>query len=389
MNAQNNLSTQQFDTIKQDLQKVIVDAQQKFNLVGLSAAFLLSGQLIPFALTTGKTSIENGKSVGSTTLFQIGSITKTFTAVLIMKAINEKHLSFDDKLDKFFPEYILWKNITIGEMLNHASGIFDYIYSKDPNDWRVTLSEFKHKIWDAKFLVNIAYQHTVKFSIATKTEYSNTNYVLLGMILEKITHKSIDNLMFELIQHANLHHTYYLPKECPKSLEQQMTHGYAFHDVTGALSTQNGSIWHAAGAMVSSPEDLVYWMHILFTTNLINGLSITHYLRLKNTVGEKGIEYDCGLMCMNTPEGVVWFSPGSTAAYLSGMVYVPCLDLYFAYSTNTSPAKGYHEFIMMQIIRLMNGNEDYQKILHANYQVPAYCSQIKPAKKFMFQVPWC
>jgi len=251
MNPQNNLSEQQLNIIKQDLDKVILDAQEQFNLVGLSIAVLLPNQKIPLTLTTGKTLIDGREPITPASLFQVGSITKTFTAVITAKAINAKYLSLDDKLDKFFPEYPLWKNITVGELLNQTSGIFDYIDSKD---WWHKIFVSGDKIWDAKSLVNIAYQYPVKFTAGTGWAYSNTNYVLLGLILEKVTHKSMDDLMSELIQNANLQNTYYLPGTYPEKIVQQMAHGYGFYDTTYDMTTQNGSIWHAAAAMISSPE---------------------------------------------------------------------------------------------------------------------------------------
>ena len=385
--TQNNLSEQELTTIKQDLHKVISDTQQQFNLIGLSASVLLPNQQMPLTLTTGKSLIDDGKPITPASLFQIGSITKTFTAVIAARAINEKYLSLDDNLGKFFPEYPQWKNITIGELLNQTSGIFDYIDSKD---WWHNLFISGDKIWDAKSLVNIAYQYPVKFPAGTNWAYSNTNYVLLGLILEKVTHKSMDDLMLQLIQNANLHRTYYLPKKIPENIVQQMAHGYGFYDTTYDMTTQNGSIWHAAAAIISSPEDVTYWIHTLFATNLINGLPITHYLRLKSPKDGKDITtinqtgYDFGLFRMNTPEGMVWFTTGFTSGYISGMVYAPCTNLYFAYSINKAPVKGLHEFIMMHILHAMNNNKAYQKLIHENSQLPAYCSHNEPAKKFIF-----
>lgn len=87
---------------------------------------------------------------------------------------------------------------------------------------------------------------------------------------------------------------------------------------------------------------------------------------------------------MNTPEGVIWFTPGLTSGYVAGVVYAPCLNLYFAYATNKAPVKGLHKFMMMSVLHAMNDNKDYQKLLHTSGHVPSYCSQIKPAKEFIF-----
>lgn len=385
--TKSTMSTQQLNFIKQDLQQNLLMTKDQFGLIGLSLAVLLPGQQEPLTLTAGSSSINNKEPINPSSLFQVGSITKTFTAVLTIEAVNNKQLSLDDKLGKFFPEYAAWKDITISELLNQTSGIFDYVDSKD---WwhRVFLSD--NKIWEAKSLVNIAYQYPNKFPAGTKWSYSNTNYVLLGLVLEKVTHKSMDDLMSDLIRNANLQNTYYLPKEYPEKIARQMVHGYGFYDTTYDMTNQNGSIWHAAAAMISSPNDLSLWMYTLFAKNLINGFPVTHYLHLKSTKDGKNITtinqigYDFGLFRMNTPEGMVWFTPGLTSGYISGMVYAPCLDLYFAYSTNKAPIKGLHKSIMMNILHIMNSNNGYKELLRENGSIPSYCPQIQPAKEFTF-----
>lgn len=387
MTTQNIMPKQQIDSIKQNVQKIIINAQHQFNLIGLSVAVLLPGQQNSLTFTLGSATIDNSESINSSSLFQIGSIAKTFTAVLIIDAINNKQLSLDDKLGNFFPKYVSWKDVTIRELLNQTSGIFDYIDSKD---WWHKVSLSDNKVWDAKSLINIAYQHPVKFQHGKGWAYSNTNYVLLGLILEKVTHKSMDELMAALIQRTNLKDTYYFPHNYPENIVAKMAHGYGFYDTTYDMTTQNGSIWHAAAAMISLPKDLVSWWHALFATNLTDGFPITHYLQLKNTKDGKNVTeinqigYDLGIFHMNTPEGIIWFTPGLTSGYIAGVVYAPCLDLYFTYSTNKAPVKGLHKFIMMNILHAMNNNKDYQKLLHTSGHVPSYCSQIKPAKEFIF-----
>jgi D-alanyl-D-alanine carboxypeptidase len=104
----------------------------------------------------------------------------------------------------------------------------------------------------------------------------------------------------------------------------------------------------------------------------------------KNVTGINQIGYDLGIFRMNTPEGIVWFTSGLTSGYIAGVVYAPCLDLYFAYATNKAPLKGLNKFMMMNILHSINNNKDYQKLLNKSGRVPSYCSQVKPAKEFIF-----
>ena len=128
-------------------------------------------------------------------LFQIGSITKTFTAQIALAAIVEKKLSYKDTVSKFFPEYKKYGAITIRQLLNQNSGIADYITAPGFFD---TLSNDSH--FQGPQLLDIAYKLKNDFKPGTSWAYSNTNYVLLGMILQCI----MSLLVFALLNYPLL-----------------------------------------------------------------------------------------------------------------------------------------------------------------------------------------
>jgi D-alanyl-D-alanine carboxypeptidase len=87
---------------------------------------------------------------------------------------------------------------------------------------------------------------------------------------------------------------------------------------------------------------------------------------------------------MNTPEGLIWFTPGIMPGYTAGMVYVPGLNVYLAYTTNRSPLPKFHAHLIMSILHVINNNSEYKLFLKEYVDIPEYCSKIIPAKQFVF-----
>ena len=377
------LSSTQITQLTIQLQTMAIQVKQKFELPGLSIAVLLPNNKTPLLITSGNKQLSSEQPTTPETLFQVGSTTKTFTAELLAQALNNKTISLQDTLGKFFPEYPKWQEITIEQLANQTSGIFDYIDSKN---WfpQLAATTRAHQVWDAKALVDIAYQHPNYFPAGSGWHYANTNYVLLGMILEKVNHQPLSVQMKTLIRKANLTHTYYLPTPYPTMILNRMAHGYGYYDQIYDMTDENGSWLQAAGAMVSTPEDLVKWMQKLFTDSL--STSLIQYLQMKDTTTGQPASildqssYSFALFRMNTPEGLVWFTPGLTSGYITGMVYAPCQNIYFAYSTNKAPVAKLQGYLMMTLLHTLKSNFHNSIIQNA----PSYCSTLKPAAQFIF-----
>jgi D-alanyl-D-alanine carboxypeptidase len=353
------------------IQKVVEQTSKQFDITALSLAILTPNQTAPLAYTYGNKQLKSQNPITAETLFQMGSITKTFTAQLTIAAIQARKLSPSGTLGEYLPQYPKWKNITITQLLNQTSGIYDYDQSKN---WWGNLSEKPTKIWTSPELVDIAYSYPNVFLPGTSWEYSNTNYVLLGMILEKKLKQPLLQSMLALFQDANLKNTYYLTNNYSASMLGNMAHGYYNNQFDE--TDLNGSWLQAAGAIVSTPTDMVNWFHYFITKTKAGKLLMTTMLypiskdqTMKNNMS---IEYGYGVFRLHTSQGMVYFVPGLTSGYTSAIVYVPCLNTYFAYSASRAPLKNFHKQMITQVLNILNNDEALKQTL-ASEQLPAFC----------------
>ncbi|MEM9243681.1 MAG: serine hydrolase domain-containing protein [Pseudomonadota bacterium] len=339
--------------LQKKLNAVIHKAQTQFNINSVSLAVLLPGKTKPETFVAGTIARNDSSPISATTLFKVGSITKTYTATLIAKAIEENKLSLTDPLGKYLPQYPKWKQITVSELVNQTSGILDY--DKTPHWWK-NLVTYHGKVWTAKELVQLAYNSPAQFPPGQGWAYSNTNYILLGMIVEKVFNTHIPKLMNKLISRASLTHTFYYPTNNNK-IRARLAHGYFMNRFDE--TTPNESWLRTAGAIVSTPSEMCTWMKTLFTKKVIPGLPISQYFDFIDTKTGKAatkdttLSYSFGVFKRQTPEGMIYFTPGLTSGYVSMMVYVPGLDTYFAYSVSKAPIPGFHDFMLSHILKIL------------------------------------
>ena len=369
------------------LQQVISQQRAKNHINAISLSIGLPGQKTIRNYVVGSVSQESKTPIRASSLFRMGSITKNFTAVLILKLMESGKINLDAPIGKYFPEYPEWQNITVRQLLNHTSGIYDYI--DEPNWWgRVTKNQ--NKIFKPKELLAIAYKHKPYFVANSGWHYSNTNYILLGLIIEKITAEPLSKSMSTLLKTAGMKDSYYLPVYS-ENISIQIVHGYY---LTFDNTKVNGSWGYGAAALVSTPNQIVMWVRELFGGKIISLQSLE---LLKNAVdldtgkASKNFStsaYGMGFFRMNTPAGIVWLTPGLTPGYRSLWVYMPCNGIGFAYSaSNSLIGMPFHVEMMQQVIDTLLADksvqEDITKYQHKT-KLPNSCSQVKPAEKWSF-----
>ena len=185
-------------------------------------------------------------------VYNIASITKTFTAALIMKLQEAGKLSVQDHLSKYYPDFPRANDITIHHLLTHTSGVFNY--TNDPAFWKLDQTK------EQTLTQMIAWfkDKPLNFEPGTRFQYSNSGYTLLGYIIEQVTGTSYAKALEQIIfKPLGLHHTSFGPPADTSHLAP----GYSMlnKDVKTKASVVHPSISYATGAIYSSAEDLYKW----------------------------------------------------------------------------------------------------------------------------------
>jgi CubicO group peptidase (beta-lactamase class C family) len=192
-----------------------------------------------------------------TTQFRIGSMSKQFTAMLIMQLVNENRLSVSDSVGKFIPGYSHGK-VTIRQLLTHQSGIPNYTDNLDYRD-----SIFM-KAYPADQLVRLFCSDSLEFEPGTQFRYSNSGYVVLADIIEKVTGKNYADVLQERI---------FRPLGMSSSYFRSAGPGVAGQAI-GYVDNQREYPYHlenviGAGGITSTAEDLLLWANALSTDKLL------------------------------------------------------------------------------------------------------------------------
>lgn len=273
--------------------------------------------------------------------FQIGSITKTFVAAIILQLEAQGKLSIDDKIVKWFPQYPSWKEITIRQLLNMSSGIFQY--GKDPVFEKIK-NDSPNKQWIPSELTDVSYKHPLYFQPGSGWHYSNANYILAGQIIEKITHQRLAEVLQSFINSKSLVNTAYVSGVLNGKLAKQMIHGYRDQkDIT----FDNISTYGAAGAMVSTSRDIATWTKALFEGAIIPKAQLAELMTTvpfdppPNTK-PKGSRYGLGVYLVHSKKyGDIWWYSGVTNGYISLFMYLPQTQLIVTSTINRIQGDNY------------------------------------------------
>ncbi len=237
--------------------------------------------------------------------FRIASLTKTFVATVVLQLVDEGKLGLDDTIEQRLPGVVpKGSAITIRELLNHTSGLFNYT---DDQAWTSSTLANPSRPWTPKELLSFAFSHPPYFAPGANWAYSNTNYIVLGLIVEATTGKSIaDELRTRIFEPLNLRQTSF-PSEL--ALPEPAAHGYARPEV-GTLIDLNGLFsptWaYAAGQIVSTAADVTTFFAALLKGRLLPPALLKE---MKTPVPVAGT-YGLGLTTTITRCGRAWGHEG-------------------------------------------------------------------------------
>ncbi|WP_316834322.1 serine hydrolase domain-containing protein [Pedobacter nutrimenti] len=240
-----------------------------------SVAISQNGQLL-YTKAIGYTDIENQTKPNENTKYRIGSISKTFTTVLIFKAIEEGKLTLEQTINQYFPTIKNSDKITIAQLLSHRSGIHNFTDDEEYQQWNTTKKSEKE-------LTDIIAKGGSDFEPDSKTSYSNSNFVLLSFILQKAYKQPYSEILKEKItKPLNLKNTFYGGKI---NLKNNESYSYKFVNSWNKEPETDMSVPMGAGAVVSTPADLTKFAEALFGGRLLSAKSLEQMETIKDGIG--------------------------------------------------------------------------------------------------------
>ncbi|PFZ02116.1 D-alanyl-D-alanine carboxypeptidase [Bacillus pseudomycoides] len=252
--------------------------------------------------------------------FRIGSVTKTFTATVVLQLAGENRLNLDDSIEKWLPGVIQGngydgKQITIRQILNHTSGIAEYARSKD-----FDIMDTK-KSYTAEELVKMGISLPPDFAPGKGWSYSNTGYVLLGILIEKVTGNSyaeeIENRIIEPLELSNT----FLPGNSSVIPGTKHARGYFLPDGASELKDvtyYNPSMGSSAGDMISTADDLNKFFSHLLSGKLLKEQQLKQMLTTVPTGEAELGKYGLGIYETKLPNGVsIWGHGGSIPGFVT------------------------------------------------------------------------
>src|SRR5262245_34895940 len=261
------------------------------------------------------------KPLTAATRYRIGSITKMFTAAMILQLVEERELKLTDTLDKFFPQVPNAQKITIAQILAHRSGIHDSILDRN-----LRPASYTNAITKDEFLTLIV-KGTPDFEPDAKHSYSNSGYFLLGLILEKLTGKPYGEALKERItSKIGLKDTYTATGNIDVTNNEALTYINFGHDWKQGPET-HPSILFGGGSIVSTPNDLAKFIRALFDLKLISQESLNQMKTIRDGDG-------LGMEPFTFAGKTFYGHTGGGDNYGAWLAYEPEENLAVAYTTN-------------------------------------------------------
>jgi D-alanyl-D-alanine carboxypeptidase len=268
-------------TFNQHLQEQL-QAQMKSMHVPGAVVFVQSAHTGSWTASLGTSNVETHEPMHANNHFRIGSITKTLTGTVILQLVDEGKLKLNDPVSKYQREVSNGTHITIRELLNMRSGLYNY---SEDTDFGKALVAQPTKVWTPKELIAIAFKHQPYFAPNQDYHYSNTNFILLGMIIEQITKHPVEQeFQQRIFKPLGMNNTS-LPALSSAALPSPYSQGYALNntvlpngqkvepnspgDKLINVTTWNPSWGWTAGSAISTLHDLQIWSTALATGKLL------------------------------------------------------------------------------------------------------------------------
>jgi D-alanyl-D-alanine carboxypeptidase len=336
------------EDLRGDLEEYLRARGEAEHVSAAALSVSLPDQLETIDVRAGTTEFGGSMAVQPDALWQIGSNTKAFTSVLLLQLEAERRLSIDDPVSRWLPQYPQWHDVPIRRLLNMTSGIPTY------DDQPAFLTDYA-----ADPLREFSPEELVDYAVGAPAtsgySYSNTNYVLAEMIIERVTGTGYANqLSARLLVPLGLRDTYYRSHLYPPGIADRMPAGYYVRTADPEMSPLMGQdvsrdslSWaRGAGAVLSTTADMTRWERALYDGWLLPPQQQAELLSLVSTATGEPIEgttaddprgFGLGVAQMTDALGTFWFYEGETFGFRFLQAYFPESGLIVAMGLNSRP----------------------------------------------------
>ena len=300
-----------------------------------------------FSSSLGKSDLANQIDIQACNLTRVGSTVKTFTAVAIMQLVEDGKLQLDDSITEYLGDETLQnianaKEVSIRQLLDHSSGIYNYI--QDLKFQTASLNDLI-KVWTPEELLDYARNRDAYFEPGEDVYYSNTNYILLGMLIEKIEGKPF-YAVFEdrIFEPLGLDMTQFAALDpVPDGIVRGYIDLYSKMELTNATYYSGWDYFTADGGLISNAHDLNIFLTNLFQGNIISQSSLQEIMdwQLPKEMDSDVFvtHYGLGIFQIETKYGPAYIHSGDAIGYFASMAYFPNQKTTITWAVNANYGK--------------------------------------------------
>lgn len=321
------------ETLAADLDATLADALAAEDRPGGSVAAVITPECGLWRGAVG--TAGDGKPLTSEHLMRVGSVTKTYVSATILSLVADGSLALEDTLDNWHPDIPDADIITVRQLLDHTSGIYNYT---DDEGFFTGILADPARVYSPAELVAVAAAHPPYFAPGADWYYSNTNYILLGMIIEAVTGEPVAAaIRSRMLDPQSLHHTFL---DGDEPMQGVLAHGFGRDGTDMTFALHPSAAW-AAGAVTATAGDLADWAMALYGGDVVSPDLRDDMLDLVDvTRFIPGGSYGLGVMAFDAS---VVGTPlighgGAIPGFLSEMYYLPDHDSVIVTIVNSEEA---------------------------------------------------
>ncbi|MBW5248594.1 beta-lactamase family protein [Streptomyces sp. P01-B04] len=317
------------------LDKAIEDVREQAGIPGVVVGLWMPGKG-SYVRATGVADTTTREPMAADSYIRIGSETKTFTVTALLELVDDHRIRLDDPISKYVPGVRNGHRITLRHLAEMRSGLFPYTAD---TDFTHDLLSNPQRHFTPRQLLAYGMKHRNNFEPGAQFQYSNSNLVLLGLVIEKVSGHRIEDVIHDrVLRPSHLHHTLF-----PTGPGFPDPHPRGYTDQTLSGETEDSTDWNpswawSAGAMISDLQDLRRWARGVATGELLSPATQAQRLRTLPT-GIPGLSYGLGIF-----ETGGWIGHnGSLPGYETVTVYLPSQRATLVIMINTDITSGSQE----------------------------------------------